>query len=222
MKKFTNENFRTIVAVDTNMFFNIVSSNENYVPKKGDRHGFYDTIRSIKKKCINGSLRIVILPQVWEEIKDNLDNREKEFLSEYCFFIEPKDSVKFATKTAKLVYNYIKSGVMEDENGNKTATSDSIIMAQSSVAGLNLITCNHKHFLYYKHGTKHNKREIKRDRADDIQEINSKHGYYFEMKNGKSFVPRPCSPAEYFELYKDGNFYELSEYENVDLIQKEM
>ena len=116
----------------------------------------------------------------------------------------------------------MKKEAMEDENKNKMPTNDAIIMAQSTVAGFNLVTCNHKHFLFYLTRVKHKDRENFRKRADDIEEINSAYGYYYVMNNGEIFVPRPCSPAEYFELYRGGNFYELSEYENVDLIQKEM
>lgn len=222
MKKLKDKLLTTIAAVDSNVFFMLASSNETNIPKKKDKFGFYNTIRSLKRKCMNGSLKIAILPQVWDEIKENLDNREREFLENYCFFVEPKNSEDFASKTAKLAYDYIKSGVMDDENGNKTPTSDAIIMAQSSISGLNLITSNQKHFLFYFHGLKGKKKDVVRDRADDIEKINSRHGLYFEMNNGTHFVPRPHSPAEFFELFKGGYFYEQNEYSEIDLIQKDL
>lgn len=222
MKEFKNDNFRTVVAVDTNVFFALVSTNENYTPKKGDKNGFYNTIRSLKRKCINGSLKIAILPQVFDEIKENLDNREREFLKEHCVFVEPKDSSKYTQKVVKVALNYIRNGVMEDENENGLPTSDAIIMAQASVVGLNLVTSNHKHFLYYSNFMHKKRREVVRTRAEDIEEINSRHGLYFEMKNGETFVPRPYSPAEYFELYRGGPFYEQGEYDEINLIQKDI
>lgn len=222
MKEFKNENFRTIVAVDTNVFFAIVSTNENFKPKKSDKNGFYNTIRSLKRKCINGSLKIAILPQVFEEIKDNLDSREREFLENYCVFVEPKNKADFAKKSVVLALDYIRKEAMEDENENGFLTSDAIIMAQASVSGLNLVTSNHKHFLYYSKFINKKKKEVVRTRADDIEEINSRHGLYFEMKNGDTFVPRPYSPAEYFELYKNGPFYEQGKYDEIDLIQKDL
>ena len=222
MKAFDKKNLTTIVAVDTNLFFELVSKNENYVPTKKGQNGFYNTIRSMKRKCINGSLKIIIVPQVWEEIKDNLDNREKEFLQNYCLFLEPKNPEDFAEKTARLATSYIKTGVMKDENGDGSLSSDAIIMAQSSIAGLNLVTCNYKHFLYYFSSSKKKNQQHGRERADDIEEINSKFGLYFVMNNGESFVPRPHSPAEYFELYRDGNFYEQENYENVEIGPKEI
>lgn len=222
MKTFENKNLTTIVAVDTNLFFELVSKNENYVPSKKDKNGFYNTVRSMKRKCMNGSLKIVILPQVWEEIKDNLDNREKEFLQKYCLMLEPKDPVAYAEKVAKLATTYVKTGAMNDENENGSATSDAIIMAQSSVAGLNLVTCNYKHFLYYFLSTKKKMQQVDRERADDIEEINSKFGLHFVMNNGEQFVPRPHSPAEYFELYRGGNFYEQESYADVEFTSKEI
>lgn len=221
MKTFDKKNLTTIVAVDTNLFFELVSKDENYVPQKKSKNGFYNTIRSMKRKCINGSLKIVILPQVWEEIKENLDNREKEFLQKYCLIVEPKNPEEYAKKVAKLATTYVKTGAMNDENENGSATSDAIIMAQSSVAGLNLVTCNYKHFLFY--GAKNPKKQkIDRERADDIEEINSKFGLHFVMNNGEQFVPRPHSPAEYFELYRGGNFYEQESYEDIELTSKEI
>lgn len=110
---------------------------------------------------------------------------------------------------------------MENEDENGMATSDAIIMAQSSIAGLNLLTCNYKHFLYYEKFLNKHKKSTHRLRADEIEQVNSKNGLYFTMHNGTTFVPRPCSPAEYFELYRGGNFYELEEYENVDFNEKE-
>ena len=222
MKELKDKSLVTIAAVDSNVFFMLASSNETYLPKKKDKNGFYNTIRSLKRKCMNGSLKIAILPQVWKEIEANMDNREREFLKNYCFFIEPKNIEEYATKVAKLAHDYIKSGVMEDEDKNLSITADAIIMAQSSIAGLNLITSNQKHFLYYDHGIKKNKKEVIRNRADDIEKINSRHGLYFEMNNGVSFVPRPCSPAEYFELFKGGPFYEQENYEDIDLVQKDL
>ena len=222
MKEFKNDNFRTVIAVDSNVFFAIVSTNENYIPKKSDKNGFYNTIRSLKRKCINGSLKIAILPQVFEEIKDNLDHREKEFLEKHCVFVEPKNKADFAKKSVILALDYIRKGAMEDENENGLPSSDAIIMAQSSVAGLNLVTSNHKHFLYYSKFINKHKKEVVRTRADDIEEINSRHGFYFEMKNGETFVPRPYSPAEYFELYRNGPFYEQKNYDDIDLIQKDI
>ena len=222
MKKFTDESLRTIVAVDTNTFLDMVQTNENFVPKKGAKTGYYNTIRSLKRKCINGSLKIVILPQVWEEIKENLDNREKEFLQNYCLFLKPKDPAKYAAEVAKLAFSYVKTGVMNDKDKNEEIASDAVIMAQCSAAGINLITGNRRHFLFYEENDRRKRRKaVIRDRADDIQDINSRHGKYFEMKNGKSFIPRPYSPAEFFELYRDGEFYEQKEYEEIDLIHKE-
>lgn len=222
MKKFTDESLRTIVAVDTNTFLDIVQTNEDFVPKKGAKNGYYNTIRSLKRKCINGSLKIVILPQVWEEIKENLDNREKEFLENYCLFVEPKDPAKFADQVSKIAFHYVKDSVMEKGDADETIASDAIIMAQCAVSGLNLITGNRRHFLFYQENSRKKRRKtVIRDRADDIQNINSRHGKYFEMKNGKSFIPRPYSPAEFFELYRGGEFYEQKEYAVVDLIQKE-
>ena len=223
MKEFTNESLRTVVAVDTNLFLLLARKNINQPEKKGKgkgKNGFFHTIKSLKLKCVNGSLKIVILPQVWEEIKERLTQKEKDFLENYCVFLEPKNAEEFATQATKLAFTYLKKGVMEQEGESGQITSDAIIMAQSSIAGINLLTCNYKHFLYYENHLNEKKKKTYRLRADDIEAINSQFGLYFAMHNESVFVPRPCSPAEYFELYRGGNFYELEEYENIELKER--
>ena len=80
-----------------NLLF-IFCANKYFFPKNNDKYGFYNTIRSLKRKCMNGSLKIAILPQVWNEIKENVDHRESEFLKNYCFFVEPKNKEEYAKK----------------------------------------------------------------------------------------------------------------------------
>lgn len=201
MKPIKDKSKITRVAVDTNILILMSAIDENFEPKRGKDSGFKDKIRIMKRKAINGSLQLVVTPTVLNEISKKITQKEQKFLQNYCYVVNPTDKQKYAFESMKLGIEYIRSGVMQKENG---CASDALIMAESTVCGLNLVTGNTHHFIDYEPG------EVEKghstSRAEDIQNLNKKLGYVFVNGKKERIVPKPCTPEYYFENFKNGKY----------------
>ena len=215
MKKSTKDiRKQQIVAIDTNIF--IRATQVGLDEEVDDSKGYFKRMQIIKRKAANGSLKLVILPQVFSEITaGKLTADERDLLQNYCTILSPKDPDEYARKVKELADKYVKSGVMKTENGKPT--QDVIIMAQATVAGLNLISDNFVDFYLYRCGKVDFEKDESR-RAKDIQNINEKMGYSFTTITGDDFVPRPYTSKEYVNIFKDVNLFNIrNKYEGFEM-----
>lgn len=150
-----------LVAIDTNVFIDM----SHHMRDNKKVTGFYGKIREIRLKAEQGQIRFVITPSVLSELAvHGLSPIEVEFIKKYCVILEPKDKQAFAKEAVSLSREYIRSGAMKPSN---TPWGDALIMAESTIAGLNILTNNYKDFVVYKdeHG---GSKRYKHDKYDDI------------------------------------------------------
>ena len=201
MKPIKDKSKITRVAIDTNIIILMAAIDENFEHKREAHKGFKEHIRVMKRKAINGSLQLVITPTVLNEISKKLTPKERHFLQDHCYVVNPADKQKYAYDSMKLGIEYIRSGVMQKEN---CSASDALIMAESTVCGLNLVTGNTHHFIDYEPGEVEKTHST--SRAEDIQNLNKKAGFVFVNDKNETVVPRPCTPEYYFEHFKNGKY----------------
>ena len=196
------------VVIDTNVFIELSHISVDYVPKKRDA-GFRHILRSIKRLNRSGHVKFVITPTVLAEImrvnkdiKPSARQRELDFLKEHCLVYKPEDEADFAAKTYNLASDYLESGVMQVRKKNNYG--DSLIMAEASLLGLNLLTMNSRDFSFY--DDECGGKRKKNHRANDIMELNKRKKLSYTTMAGMRVTPRPYSPEEFMELFKSGMF----------------
>ena len=200
MKKFTQEEKLTRIAVDSNIIIRMATVDENLFLEPDKQVWFIEQLRIMKRKCINGSLQIVITPTVMNELSRNMKKNELEFIQKYCLVVQPENKEQFAYNTVKLAVEYMKNGVIPRTG----CSNDALIAAEAALCGLNLVTANVHHLVFYEEG------EVSPDhktlRNEDIQTINERSGLVFWGRSGEKFVPMPCTPDYYVEHFKEGTF----------------
>lgn len=200
-------NIVSYAALDTNVFISMASVGTEIGPDC-KKQGFYGKIRDMKRLAQAGHLKFVITPSVLSEIarqkrEMNPKIREKEiqFLKDYCYVYIPENEDDFVAETYKLAKIYIDSAVMKSEDKR---FMDALIMAESSILGINLISNNVRDFSYYMEDSYVDR--VKAKRAKDIQRINEKNGYMYHTTDGQKIVPRPYTSEEFLNLFRTGLF----------------
>lgn len=194
------KNFKSsIVAIDSNVFIEMAKLDADFEPKHRKNCGFKQTVRDMKRMAVNGHIKFVIVPSVFSEIKDFLTEKENEFLDKYCYIYCPSDPVNFALAVNSLANKYIKTDTMRSVDNHPM--KDALIMAESTVLGLSLVTNNVKDFTNYDRYRK----EKSGKRMMDISRINDRMGYSLFIDNQK-IVPAPYTSFEYLQNFRDGQF----------------
>ena len=136
-----------LVALDTNVFIRMSHNLKGNNGRDKNETLLIKRLEAMRKKADKGLIKFVITPSVLGELtQGQLTKTEKYFLRKYCVVLQPKNEVEFAVKTAKLMKEYIGKGVMESP---KTRYGDARIMAECTIAGLNLLSDNYKDFVIY-------------------------------------------------------------------------
>lgn len=194
------ENFKpSVVALDTNAFITMATLDADFNSKHGEKFGFYQSCRDMKRMARNGHIKFIITPTAFAEIAKGLREKETDFLQNFCYVYKPENEADFALKVYNLATQYMKTSTMRSENGRPT--KDALIMAESTILGLSLISNNVKDFNNY---DKYRK-EKKGKRKDDIMHINDRMGYACGI-NGQKVVPAPYTSFEYLKYFRDGIF----------------
>ncbi len=200
----------SIVAIDSNVFISLVRISSNYHAKP-KQQGFNENLRIMKRKCESGTLKLVILPSVFAEIYPRLNNKETDFLREHCLVLEPDNEKAYSKECYELAKSYVREGIMKGEKGNPSM--DAIIMAEATVAGLNLVTNNSRDFLAYEKNDKNRRKDCKdkSQRATDIAKFNKKEGFVFKTKKGETYSPKPYSSSQYVMFFKTTGAFDMRE-----------
>ena len=138
-----------LVAIDTNVFIDLshMRNGEQYKYQKGKDARFHESLYNLKQMSLNGQVRFVILPTVFQELNiHGMSETEREFMSKCCVIYQPVNKVEFARQVVEVAKKYIEQGVMKQSN---TPFGDAKIMAEASVSGINILTSNLKDFVLY-------------------------------------------------------------------------
>lgn len=152
----------TLIAIDTNIFIDLSHMNESdvYAHRRGHQAKFVETMYKLKLLAESGKYKFVIMPGVFRELNvHGMSEKEKEFMSKYCVYYEPVDKAEFARESVYLARKYISSGAMKESDA---PVGDALIMAQASLAGINILTNNYKDFVIF------NRSEFNTDAYGDI------------------------------------------------------
>lgn len=202
----------SVIALDTNTFITIANLDPEVNFKHGQKVGFNQSCRDIRRMAENGNIKFIITPTAFAEILVGLKPKEKEFLDRFCFIYKPKDEEKFARKVYELARQYTSTSTMRTELENRQPTKDALIMAEATILGLSLITNNVKDFTNYDR----HRHEKSGKRTLDIAHINDRMGYSFKV-NDKKLVPMPCTSFEYLQNFREKNFIAKPEvYDAID------
>lgn len=194
------KNFKpSVVALDTNAFITMAALDVDFDSKHGVKIGFKQSCRDIKRMARNGHIKFVITPTAFAEIANGLKEKEKDFLQNYCYIYTPENPKEFALDVYNLAVQYMQTDTMRSEGGRPT--KDALIMAESTILGLSLISNNVKDFKDYDRYRK----EKKGKRKLDIMHVNDRMGYSYEI-DGQKIVPAPQTSFEYLQLFRDGIF----------------
>lgn len=138
-----------LVAIDSNVFIDLAGE---WVGHRADvrevTDNFYDRLAFLRKMVERGKLKLVITPTTFRELTSHgLPHNEQKFMEKYCILMQPKDKVAFARQVNRLMSMYVKSGIMPV--GKKHPYGDAMIMAEATIAGLNLLTNNYRDFILF-------------------------------------------------------------------------
>lgn len=138
-----------LVAIDTNVFIDLshMRHGEDYKYRKGKEARFFENMYNLKRMAETGQVKFVILPTVFKELSvHGMSENEKAFFNKNCVLYEPVNKIEFSRQVAEITRKYIEQGVMKR---SKTPFGDAIIMAESAVSGINILTNNLKDFILY-------------------------------------------------------------------------
>ena len=151
-----------LVAIDTNIFIDLshMDVKDFYSNRRGPQAKYVETMFKLKLLAESGKYKFVIMPGVFRELNTHgMSINEKEFMSKYCVYYEPIDKAEFSRNVVYLARKYIIEGAMKESSA---PVGDAIIMAQASIAGINILTNNYKDFVIF------NRREFFTDSYGDI------------------------------------------------------
>lgn len=138
-----------LVAIDTNIFIDLSHMNDSevYAHRRGHQAKFVENMYKLKLLAKSGEYKFVIMPGVLRELNAHgMSEKEKEFMEKYCVYYEPIDKAEFARESVYLARKYISSGAMKESSA---PVGDALIMAQASLAGINILTNNYKDFVIF-------------------------------------------------------------------------
>lgn len=169
----------------------------------------------------SGLVKFVVTSTVFNEVC--YSDFYKDFIKNYCMIpkIDSSNYHKYAMKVTKLANAYCTEEIGNDNGVKLTAmhkqyiaaigetapSNDAFIMAEATVLGLSLLTCNEKDFIQNKIKQRKSgktKYEYENDIVRGIAAINKKHGYVFDSLNNPDIliVPRPYPPHLFAILTK--------------------
>lgn len=202
----------SVIALDTNTFITMANLDPEQNVKHGVKIGFKQSCRDIRRMAANGHVKFIITPTALAEIMRGLTEKEKTFLNGYCFIYNPADEELFALQTYALARQYTSASIMRGEKEDGKPTKDALIMAESTIIGLSLLTNNVKDFTNYDR----HRHERSGQRMLDITHINNRMPYAYYIGEQK-IVPAPYTSYEFLRTFRDDvfkvtpEFYELLE-----------
>lgn len=164
-----------LVAIDTNVFLDMAHSMAGKMQNTDIlTTNFYDRLAKIRNRADQDLIKFVISPTVLDELLNHgLSKSEHLFMKKYCLVLQPKNKEKYARLVNELAREYIKSGVLTMGKG-KNRFNDSFVLAESTIAGLNLLTNNIRDFIIYN--------EVRSSyKFDEFGDLVPKKGYKDEM-----------------------------------------
>lgn len=212
----------SVIAIDTSIFIPIAQINPTLEPGQ-KKQGFYQSIRDMKRLAMTGKLKFVITPSVLKEIVYGWEKKklspsaiknEEQFIRDYCYIYEPKNPEQFAKETLNLACAYIKKGLMSRDK-DKEPLTDAIVLAESTILGLNLVSANYTDFenyikesqLKFSRLTEEDKLINKNQsheqgaRAEEIEKFNERHGFV-SFNGSENVALRPYSSSEFWKYFR--------------------
>lgn len=138
-----------LIALDTNVLLDMAHDLNGVRKDVGiKRDNFFDRMAEIRKLAEKGKIKFVIPSTVLQELfVSGISFSEQKFIKNYCLVLQPKNKDAMAEKVSKLTMSYVKEGIIP--RGKPHPYGDAMIMAQATVAGLNILTNNYKDFEVY-------------------------------------------------------------------------
>lgn len=189
----------SVVAIDSNVFIEMAKLDADFQPKHRRDCGFKQTVRDMKRMAVNGHIKFIIMPTVFSEIVKGLTEKEQQFMNDFCYIYNPSDPSEFVLKVLNIANVYTSTSTMRSEGGHPM--KDAIIMAETTVAGLSLVTNNVKDFTNY---DKYRK-EKSGKRMRDIRSLNDGLGYAYFV-DGQKIVPTSYTSFEFLQNFRNGQF----------------
>ncbi|MBE7075617.1 MAG: hypothetical protein E7375_00920 [Clostridiales bacterium] len=174
-----------------------------------NNYGYFGHIKDLME---GDFVRFVVTPTVFQEVKHG--ESFKNFISKHCIVpqINPENYQRYSNKVNELAEAYCtETSYVEDHVaapmhlnyvaaiGKYVPTNDAFIMAEATVLGLSLLTCNVNDFLQsriWRERAEKSKFEYGNDIAKGISIINKKYHYVFDSTSEESVfsIPTPLAP----------------------------
>lgn len=213
------------IAIDTDFLrsFSYYICGKDTLEEKRKKSGlidanikYFDHIKNLYEKNL---INLVVTSTVYNEVKHS--SFYTNFIKDYCLVpqINFSNYQVYASKVARLANAYCFDTLKNKDNtettamhpvfsaayGDCVATNDAYIMAEATVLGVDLLTCNNRDFIQntikqQKAGK--SKTEYGNDICKGIVEINKKYGFVFESAKDVAAlaIPRPYPPHLFANL----------------------
>ena len=154
----------------------------------------------IYQLIMGGKIHPYLTPTAYREVKYVYAN---SYMRKFCTVVTvPNEKFDdYKEKRNDLAKEYVDQGAMKGRwvayEDKYLPDNDAVIMAESAIFGLILITANIKDFI------DNVRLEGEYDRADLIRDINFTMGYIFKDNSGNNTSSQPFSPASFYSRLKN-------------------